>query len=372
MKKFARISIRSGLLLLLILCFAFSTVSAQQSDEPVVYAVLFYSPTCSHCHQVINVDLPTLMDQYQGILYIMGIDISSEVGSQLYNEAIEVFGIPDERLGVPALYIGDTMLVGSQEIPEILPGIVEDAVKEGKSIDWPDIPTLLQILADGGFDTPDDFASTQTGNYTDGHLELVSSGSWTEKFSQDLAGNILSVIVLLGLVTSIVIAGIHVFNDNINPDPWPTWVIPAIVVVGLGVAGYLSYVELNQTSAICGPVGNCNAVQTSDYAFLFGIIPIGVMGVAGYLAIGAAWLIRVYGPEKFKYWATTALWGFSVFGIFFSTYLTFLEPFVIGATCIWCLSSAVMMALMIWASTPLYLEEEAKHEKELLESQNQE
>ena len=31
-------------------------------------------------------------------------------------------------------------------------------------------------------------------------------------------------------------------------------------------------------------------------------------------------------------------------GTIFSAYLTFLEPFVIGATCGWCLVSAVMMA----------------------------
>jgi uncharacterized membrane protein len=40
-----------------------------------------------------------------------------------------------------------------------------------------------------------------------------------------------------------------------------------------------------------------------------------------------------------------------VFGTLFSVYLTFLEPFVIGATCIWCLSSAVVMTLLLWVVT---------------------
>jgi uncharacterized membrane protein len=51
--------------------------------------------------------------------------------------------------------------------------------------------------------------------------------------------------------------------------------------------------------------------------------------------------------------ATLALWAAAFFGTLFSVYLTFLEPFVIGATCAWCLSSAVIMALLLWATAPL-------------------
>ncbi|MCK5794824.1 MAG: hypothetical protein KAH12_08950, partial [Anaerolineales bacterium] len=40
------------------------------------------------------------------------------------------------------------------------------------------------------------------------------------------------------------------------------------------------------------------------------------------------------------------LFGITLFGLLFSIYLTFLEPFVIGATCIWCLSSAVIMTIL--------------------------
>ena len=44
------------------------------------------------------------------------------------------------------------------------------------------------------------------------------------------------------------------------------------------------------------------------------------------------------------------------FGVLFSIYLTFLEPFVIGASCAWCLSSAIVMTLILWASTGPALE----------------
>ena len=42
-----------------------------------------------------------------------------------------------------------------------------------------------------------------------------------------------------------------------------------------------------------------------------------------------------------------------MFGTLFSIYLTFLEPFVIGASCAWCLASAVLMtAILVMSAKP--------------------
>jgi uncharacterized membrane protein len=40
----------------------------------------------------------------------------------------------------------------------------------------------------------------------------------------------------------------------------------------------------------------------------------------------------------------------TVAGTAFSTYLTILEPFVIGATCAWCLTSAVIVTVLMLLS----------------------
>ena len=45
-----------------------------------------------------------------------------------------------------------------------------------------------------------------------------------------------------------------------------------------------------------------------------------------------------------------ALFGMALFGTGFSIYLTFLEPFVIGATCMWCLSSAIILTVILLLS----------------------
>jgi uncharacterized membrane protein len=41
----------------------------------------------------------------------------------------------------------------------------------------------------------------------------------------------------------------------------------------------------------------------------------------------------------------------ALLGTLFSIYLTFLEPFVIGATCIWCITSAIVITLLLWTTT---------------------
>ncbi len=133
---------------------------------------------------------------------------------------------------------------------------------------------------------------------------------------------------------------------------WYKWAVPVISVGGLAVAGYLAFVETANLSPLCGPVGDCGSVQSSKYATLFGVLPIGILGLAGYFAILVAWLARQFGPASLNKWSDLAVWGFCIFGVLFSTYLTFLEPFVIGATCMWCITSAVFMILLLWVSTP--------------------
>ena len=113
------------------------------------------------------------------------------------------------------------------------------------------------------------------------------------------------------------------------------WATPPLVILGLIVAGYLAYVETQQVVAVCGPVGDCNAVQQSEYALLFGFLPVAVLGLLGYVAIGVAWTVARYAGGLWVSLAQLALVGMVWFGLFFSIYLTFLEPFVIGATCAW-------------------------------------
>ncbi|NTU64598.1 MAG: vitamin K epoxide reductase, partial [Chloroflexi bacterium] len=112
-------------LLIMILALAFPGTPAVQAEPAVVRAVVFYSPSCPHCHQVITEDLPPLFEKYGDQLQIAGIDTTSAGGQALYEAAIQRFNIPPERMGVPTLIVGDVVLVGSLEIPQQFPGLIK-------------------------------------------------------------------------------------------------------------------------------------------------------------------------------------------------------------------------------------------------------
>ncbi len=311
--------------------------SAAAADGAVVHAVLFYSPTCPHCHDVIDNDLPPLMDRYGEQLDIVGINTSHPDGQALYQAAVTAFAIPRERLGVPALIIGDRVLVGSVEIPELLPGLIEDHLAAG-GVDWPAIPGLVAIVAATPVETA---PAAATAASSDNPLATAAPETVADRFRRDLVGNSLAVVVLAGMV-AVVVASFRRTSARGRVPGWQRWAIPVLVVAGLFISAYMTFVETTGATAVCGPVGDCNAVQQSSYALLFGVLPIGVVGLAGYAALGIAWLAAHRGHLSFT---PLALLAFG--GTLFSIYLTFLEPFVIGATCIWCLSSAVVITLIL-------------------------
>lgn len=175
-----------------------------------------------------------------------------------------------------------------------------------------------------------------------------------DMFLQDPIANSIAVIVLLVMVFSIVWIG-YLFLKGSQAEEkytWPAWAVPALTLAGMGIAAYLTYVEFTHIDAVCGPVGDCNTVQTSPYAYLLGILPVGLFGLIGYIAVAFAWLIGRFGPGHWHPIALVAMWGLALVGTLFSIYLTFLEPFVIGATCAWCILSAMVMTLLLWATTP--------------------
>ena len=118
-------------------------------SEPVVRAVLFYSPTCGFCEKVIKTDLPPIANKYKDQLHIVGVDVSKEGGAALFQAALKRYNVPDERVGVPMLVVNDTVLVGGDEIPQLFPAIIESTLSAGGS-DWPDIPGLQEALAGAG------------------------------------------------------------------------------------------------------------------------------------------------------------------------------------------------------------------------------
>ncbi len=355
--------------------------SASISDKPVVYAVLFYSPTCGHCHMVITETLIPLIEQYGEQLVIVGVDITQPDGQTLFHAALEFFN--QEKGYVPFLVIGDTYLVGSGDIPEKFPNLVEQYLAQG-GIDWPAIPGLAEVLAIpqptdvpvtltpqaeltpsetvvptpsapaaavSSSPTPIDAMPTSTPGIIIRGEQTGRSGT---NFSRDPLGNGLAVLVLAAMLFSI---GGAVILFKRAPSPGAAvatpagmqdWLVLILCLAGMVVAGYLAYVETAGVKAVCGPVGDCNSVQQSAYARLFGILPIGVLGMVGYVLILLAWGAGRSTNLRLAFYGRMSLLALTTFGLLFSIYLTFLESFVIGATCAWCLTSAIITTALFW------------------------
>jgi uncharacterized membrane protein/thiol-disulfide isomerase/thioredoxin len=335
-------------ILLLVSLFVVPSPNAQaQSPQPIVHAVLFYSPTCPHCQHVINDTLPPLMQKYGNQLEITGVDVTQPQGQTLFLAALDKFKLLDG--GVPFLIIGDKYLMGSADIPEQLPGLIDTYLTQG-GVDFPDIPGLRDAISQSPETAvaPTQSATLQT-NPVPVTATNVRNPNWTDNFARDPGGNTLAVLVLAGMLGAVGWA-VFLFQKTKGisfKDNW-TWIIPVLCIVGLGIAGYLAYVETAQVTAICGPMGDCNTVQQSEYARLFGFLPVGILGLVGYVIILIAWVIARYAQQGRRIdLALLSLFAITVFGTLFSIYLTFLEPFFIGATCIWCLTSSVLMTILM-------------------------
>lgn len=115
-------------------------------------------------------------------------------------------------------------------------------------------------------------------------------------------------------------------------------------VLGVALATYLTYIHYANIKPLCGRGGGtCLKVQTSQYSKLAGV-PVALMGLIGYILI----LATLLAPEEERWrFATAAL---TLGGFAFSAYLTYREVFSLEEICEYCVSSAVLLTVMLGLS----------------------
>lgn len=384
-------------MLLAVLPYIF--VQTAFAQTPIVRAVIFYSPSCPHCHKVITEDLPPLWDLYGGEvemyytqptneeeelnpaifglygeqLEMLYVNTWTPIGQELFGAMIDLYNIPPQNQGVPLLLVNDTYLIGSVDIPGQFPGVIAEGLKTG-GIDWPDLEGLPDAISQlvpmaspeetptveqGATSAPTEIAeASPSPKPTTPNLPVALENpepSFLVNMRRDPLGNSISFVTLIGMTFIFIAVGVNgamqlmTLNER-RPIPRHelSRAFPFLILVGIVVAGYMLYIEGTGATAVCGPVGDCNTVQQSEYAVLFGIIPIGALGVFGYAALLLAWMGSLLKNRTPSNIAILAIFAMTAFGTAFSIYLTFLEPFVIGATCAWCLTSAIVMTVMLW------------------------
>jgi uncharacterized membrane protein len=118
----------------------------------------------------------------------------------------------------------------------------------------------------------------------------------------------------------------------------------AIAAIGTLVSAYLTWVHYSGNLALCIGVGGCEAVQNSRFSVV-GPVPVALVGLAGFVAILAVALWRIRGDAS--EWVDTTLFGLSLAATLYALYLTYIELFVLGAVCPWCVTVALCAALVL-------------------------
>jgi len=120
----------------------------EATAEPgVVRFILFYSDTCPHCHEVMENYLPTVYEKYGDRVEYQYIGIHNNTEGYQAMLALESsLGVPQSEQGyIPALVIGDQVLVGGDQIPARLEGLIDQYLAQG-GVDYPsleDLPTVV-------------------------------------------------------------------------------------------------------------------------------------------------------------------------------------------------------------------------------------
>lgn len=126
----------------------------------------------------------------------------------------------------------------------------------------------------------------------------------------------------------------------------PDWIVVALALVGLAVAGYLTALKLGGNQAfLCRGGSGCDLVQASRYSVLAGV-PTAMWGAGIYLAI----VVLAAMPRTARRWQAAFILASGA--VAFSLYLTYISIFAIGATCPYCLASGgiavALLVVMLW------------------------
>jgi uncharacterized membrane protein len=118
--------------------------------------------------------------------------------------------------------------------------------------------------------------------------------------------------------------------------------IALLALIGFFDATFLAIERLIPSPMLCPTGGGCETVAASVYAVLFGILPVALLGVAGYMAIFSVAMLAIYREELIGIPLAPVLVILTAFGAGFSAYLVYLQLAVIGAICFWCMLSAAI------------------------------
>ncbi|HWE55560.1 MAG TPA: vitamin K epoxide reductase family protein [Acidimicrobiales bacterium] len=140
-------------------------------------------------------------------------------------------------------------------------------------------------------------------------------------------------------------------DDRVVPPRW-AWLAGVVLsVVGLGVAGYLTYEHYTGSTTLSCPAGggavNCFKVTTSVYNQIHGV-PVAVLGLVFFFV-----MLILQTPVVWRWpnrMARAAQIAWCVIGLATALKLVYDELYKIDAICLWCTSVHVITFLIFVAT----------------------
>lgn len=121
--------------------------------------------------------------------------------------------------------------------------------------------------------------------------------------------------------------------------------VALLALGGVFLATYLTLYKLGLIGTLACSIGECETVQTSRWANFLGL-PVAAWGIGFYLVVfvlALLWSESALSASRALGWTMAVLTGW---GVLFSTWLTYLELYVIHAICLWCVVSAVLATVL--------------------------
>ena len=134
-------------------------------------------------------------------------------------------------------------------------------------------------------------------------------------------------------------------DEIIAPPGWKVIASLVLSLIGLGIAGYLTYAHFQPQALVCTDTGviNCEKVTTSAQSHFLGI-PVAILGLGYYLVmLGFNLPVAWRSADRRVHLARLALSGL---GMAFALYLVAAELIIIGNICIWCTGVHVVTFLL--------------------------
>jgi len=126
-------------------------------------------------------------------------------------------------------------------------------------------------------------------------------------------------------------------------------IVAALALAGIFISLYLTLYKIGVIGELSCTIGSCETVNTSKWSRFLGL-PVAAWGLLFYLDVFAVALVGTMRRFELEPAISFLLVGEAAVGVLFSAWLTYLELGVIHAICIWCVTSAVIVTLILLTS----------------------